>query len=151
MAQDWRHSFGVKFFGGDHADFVLAREVEVIFTIDLAAKADLQDATIRQKTFFEGAAEGRAVRILAAEIFVPEIVVSVELDQADGPAVLFGDGAKDGKADRVIAADADGARSGVENGGDSLLDTAERVFDGKRIDGEVAEIRDAVFGKGIQV
>jgi len=46
-------------------------EIEIIFAVNLAAKANLQNASIQQETFFEGPAERRAVRLLAAEILVP--------------------------------------------------------------------------------
>jgi FtsP/CotA-like multicopper oxidase with cupredoxin domain len=144
------HALGVKFFGVDHADFVGAGEVEIAFGVDLTAQADLQDPAILQQAFLEGAAERRAVRILAAEVFVPQIVVGVELDQADG-SVLFGYSPQDGQADRVIATNAQAANSGVENGRDSLLDAAKGVFDGKGIDREIAEIGDAELGEGIQL
>ena len=32
---------GLEFFRGDHADFMLARKIEVVFGVDLAAQADL--------------------------------------------------------------------------------------------------------------
>jgi hypothetical protein len=110
----------------------------------------LQDAAVLQKTFFEGPPKGRTVRILAAKVFVPEIVVGVELDEANG-SVLFGNRAKNGQADGMIAADADAAHSGIEKRSNSLLDAAKRVFDGKRIDAEITEVRDAVLGEGIHL
>jgi hypothetical protein len=61
----------VKFFSGHHPNFVCTGEVEIVFAVNLAAKANLQNASIQQETFFEGPAERRAVRILAAEILVP--------------------------------------------------------------------------------
>jgi hypothetical protein len=90
---------------------VLAGEVEIVFAVDLAAQAYLEDGAVLEEAFFESAAKRRAVRILAAEIFIPEIVVCVELDQVDGTAVFFGDGAEDRKADGVVAAYAGGAGS----------------------------------------
>lgn len=90
------------------------------------------------------------MRILAAEIFVPQVVVSVELDERDG-AVLFCDGTEDGETDGVIATDTDAANAGLEKRSDSLLDAEECVFDGKRIDGEIAEVGNAIFGEGIYV
>ena len=96
----------MKFFGGDHADFVFARKIEIVFGVDLAAQSDLQHASVVEQAFLECAAERRAVRILAAEIFVPEIVVRVELNQVDRAAVIFRDGAENRKADGVVAADA---------------------------------------------
>ena len=150
MALDLRHSLFVEFFGGDHADFVFAGEIEIVFAVDLAAQAYLQDATVLQQAFFEGAAKWRAVRILAAEIFVPEIVVGVELNQVDGAAVFFRDSAKDREADGVVAAYAGGAGSGGEDRSDALLDAAEGVFDRERIYGEIAEVGDAIFFEGIE-
>ena len=90
------------------------------------------------------------MRILAAEIFVPEIVVGVELDEGDR-AVFFCYGAEDGEADGMIAANANAAGSGLEDWSDSLLDALEGVFDGERIYGEIAEVGDAKFGEGIYV
>jgi hypothetical protein len=90
------------------------------------------------------------VRILAAEVFVPEIVVGVELDEGDR-AVFFRYGAENREADGMIAADADAAGSGLEDGSDSLLDALEGVFDGERVHGEVAEVGDAIFREGIYV
>ena len=85
----------VKLLGGDHPDFVSACKIEIIFAIDLTAKANLQHAAFQKETLFKRAAERRAVRILAAEILVPQIIVGVELDQRNG-AVFFCDGTKDG-------------------------------------------------------
>lgn len=150
MALDDGQTLFVKLLSSDHFDFVGAGKVKILFAVDLAAKTDLQDTAIYQKTFFKSAAEGRAVGIFAAEIFVPQVVVSVELDERDG-AVLFGDGAEDGETDGVIATDADAADAGLKKGSDSLLDAGEGVFDGKRIDGEIAEVGNAIFGEGIYV
>jgi len=110
----------------------------------------LQDATVLQQAFFEGAAEWRAVRILAAEIFVPEIVVGVELDQVHGAAVFVRDSAENRQADGVVAAHAGGARSRGKDRSDALLDPAEGVFNRERVYGEVAEVGDAIFFEGIQ-
>ena len=41
-----RHPLLVEFLGGDHADFVFARKIEIIFGVDLAAQTDLQHATV---------------------------------------------------------------------------------------------------------
>jgi outer membrane protein assembly complex protein YaeT len=150
VALDLGHSAFVELFGGDHADFVCACEIEIIFAVDLTAEAYLQDAAVCKEAFFEGAAEWCAVRILTAEIFIPEIVVGVELDKVDGPAVFFGDGAQDREADGVVAADAGGAGSGGEDRYDALLDATEGVFDGQRIDREVAKVCDAVFFERIE-
>jgi hypothetical protein len=90
------------------------------------------------------------VRIFAAEIFVPEIVVGVELNEGDG-AVFFGYGAEDGETDGMVTADANTASACLENRSNSLLDALEGVFDGERVDGEIAEIGDAIFGEGIYV
>jgi len=46
VALHLRHSLLVEFFSGDHADFVFAGEIEIVFAIDLAAQADLQDAAV---------------------------------------------------------------------------------------------------------
>ena len=150
MAENLRHSLFVEFLGGDHADFVFAGEIEIVFAVDLAAQTDLQNATVLQQAFFEGAAEWRAVRILAAEIFVPEIVVGVELDEGHRAAVFFRDSAKNRQADGVVAAYAGGAGSGGQDRSDALLDAAEGVFNRERIYGEVAEVGDAIFFEGIQ-
>jgi len=150
MALNEGQTFFVKLLSRDHFDFVFAGEVEIVFAIDLSTEAHLQDAAIHEKTFFKGAAEGGAMRILAAEIFVPQVVVSVELDERDG-AVLFGDGAKDGETDGVIAAHANAADAGLEKRSDSLLDAEEGVFDGKRVYGKIAEVGYAIFGEGIYV
>jgi len=39
-------TFFVKFFGGDHLYFVGAGEIKIVFAVDLAAKAYLQNASI---------------------------------------------------------------------------------------------------------
>jgi len=70
----------MKLIGGNHFDFVLARKIEIGFVVDLPAQANLQKSAFQEQAFFDGAAEGRAVGILAAEIFISEIVVGVELD-----------------------------------------------------------------------
>lgn len=88
------------------------------------------------------------MRIFAAEVLIPQIVVSVELDKGDG-AVFFGDRAENGEADGVIAADTNATDAGCEKRSDSLLDADESVLDGKRIHREIAEIGDAIFGEGI--
>lgn len=88
------------------------------------------------------------MRILAAEILVPEIVVRVELDEMHG-AVLFCDSAKERKADGMIAADTNAANTGFVKRRNSLLDAKKGVLDGKRIYGEIAEVGDAIFGKRI--
>ena len=46
MTLDDGQTFFVKFFGGDHFDFVFAGEIEIVFAVDLAAKTYLQDTTI---------------------------------------------------------------------------------------------------------
>ena len=150
MVLDLGHAFFVELLGGDHADFVGAGKVEIVLAVDLAAQAYLKDAAVLQEAFFKGAAKWCAMGILAAEIFVPEIVVSVELDEVHGTAMFFGYGAEDGEADGVVAAYARGAGSGGENWREALLDAAEGVFDGERIDGEIAEVSDAVPGEGIE-
>jgi len=76
--------------------------------------------------------------------------VCVELNQVDRSAVFFGESAEDGEADGVITANAGGAGSAGEDRSDSLLDTTERVFDGKRIDGEIPEVGDAIFFERIE-
>src|SRR5450755_3839083 len=151
MAPDLRQAFFVKLLGGDHADLVLLGEVEIVFAVDLAAQADLQDAAVFQETFFKAAAERRAVGIFAAKIFVPQIVVRVELDQIDRAALFFRNGAEDRKADAMVAAYAGSARSGGQERGEALLDAAEGVFDRKRIYGKIAEVGDAIFREGIHV
>ena len=151
MATDGRHSLFVEFFGRDHADFVFARKIEIVFGVDLAAQAYLQHTAIVEQTFLEGAAERCAVGIFAAEIFVPEIVVSVELNQIDRAAVIFADGAKNRKTDGVVATDTGGARSGNKDRCDSALDAAKGVFDRKRIHRQVAEIGDAIFFKRVEL
>src|ERR1700720_2460245 len=150
MALDLGHAFFVELLGGDHADFVLAGEIEVVFAVDLAAEADLQDAAVLEEAFFEGAAERCAVGILAAEIFVPEVVVGVELYQVDWAAVFFGDGAEDGEANGVVAAYGGGAGSGGQDGGEALLDAAESILDRQRIYGQIAEVGDAIFFERIE-
>jgi len=90
------------------------------------------------------------MRILAAEIFVPQIVVGVELDERNG-TVLFCDGTEDGQADGMIAADANATDAGVEKRSDSLLDAEKGVLDGERIDGKIAKVGDAVLGEWIHV
>ena len=80
VALDLGQAFCVELFGGDHADSVLLGEIEIVFAVDLAAQTYLQDAAVFKETFLEGAAERRAVGIFAAEIFVPQIVMSVELN-----------------------------------------------------------------------
>ena len=87
------------------------------------------------------------MRILAAEIFVPEIVVGVELDEGDR-AVFFCYGAENREADGMIAANADAAGAGFEDGSDSLLDALEGVFDGERIYGEIAKSAMRNLAKG---
>src|ERR1700730_4981729 len=150
MTPDGGYTFFVELLGGDHADFVRVGEIEIAFAVNLAAKADLQDTALLQKTFLEGAAKGRAVGILAAEIFVPKIVVGIELDKTNG-SMLLRNRAKEGKADGVIPADADAPHCGVVKSSHSLLDALKGVFDGKRIDAQVAEVRDAVFGKRVHL
>lgn len=86
------------------------------------------------------------MRILAAKILVPQIVVSVELDERNG-AMLFCDGTEDGQADGVIAADANATHASVEKRHDSLLNAEKGVLDGKRIHGKIAEVRDSVLGE----
>jgi hypothetical protein len=66
-----RQALFVKQLGSDHADSVLAREVEIVFAVNLAAETDLKDAAVCEEAFFESSAEGRAMGIFAAEIFVP--------------------------------------------------------------------------------
>lgn len=88
--------------------------------------------------------------IFTAEILVPQIVVRVELNERDG-AVFSCDRAKNGEADGVIAAHANTTHAGFENRSDALLDTEKGIFNGKRIDGEIAEIGDAVLREGIHV
>ena len=151
MAQHRPHSFFVEFLGGDHADFVFARKIEIVFGIDLAAQANLQDSAVAEKAFLEGAAERRAVRILAAEIFVPEIVVRVELNQVHRAAVVFRDRAKDRKADRVVAANArvraPPTRIGVMPRSMRRKESSiERGFTGRS-----PKSRDAIFLEGIEL
>lgn len=88
------------------------------------------------------------MRVLAAEVLVPEIVVRVELDEMHG-AVLFCDSAKERKTDGVIAADTNAANTGFVKRRNSLLDAKKGVLDGKWIHGEIAEVGDAIFGKRI--
>src|ERR1700685_1634122 len=121
MALNCRQTFFVKLLGGDHFVFVGTGEIEVVFAIDLAAKTYLENAAIQQEAFFKGPTERRAVRILAAEILIPHIVVSVELNERNG-AMLFYDGSEDRQADGVIASDANAADTGCEERSNSLLD-----------------------------
>lgn len=51
----------------------------------------------------------------------------------------------------MIAAYAGGAGSGGKDWGEALLDATEGVFDGERIDREVAEVGDAIFFEGIDI
>ena len=88
------------------------------------------------------------MRVLAAEVLVPEIVVRVELDEMHG-AVLFCDSAKERKTDGVIAADTNAANTGFVKRRNSLLDAKKGVLDRKWIYGKIAEVGDAIFGKRI--
>jgi len=74
----------------------------------------------------------------------------VELDEMHG-AVLFCDGAKERKADGVIATDTNAANIRFEERGNSLLDAKKGVLDGKRVDREIAEIRDAILRERVDV
>jgi hypothetical protein len=51
----------------------------------------------------------------------------------------------------MIASDANAAYSGLEDGSNSLFDAEKGVFDGKRIDGEIAKVGDAMLGERIHV
>ena len=90
------------------------------------------------------------MRILAAKILVPQIIVRVELDQRNG-AVLFCNGAQNRQTDRVIAPYANAPHTSSQKRSDSLLDTKKRVLDGKRIHGEIPKVRDAKLGEGIHL
>ena len=63
--------------------------------------------------------------------------------------MLFCDGTENGQAYGVITPNANTSRSGFENRRDSLLDAQKSVLDGKRIDREIAKVRDAMLCEGI--
>ena len=63
-------------------------KIEVVFAVDRSADADLNEAPAVHKSFFDGAAEWRAVKILAAEVLIPGVDVGVELDQSERPMPL---------------------------------------------------------------
>src|SRR4029077_16971707 len=140
----------VKVLGCDHLHFVRRRKIEIVFAVNLTAKADLQDPAIEQEPLFKGAAERRAMRVLAAEILVPQIVVRVELDERKR-AVFFCDGTQNREADGMVPAHTNTTHTGIEKRSNSLLNAEKSVFDGKRIHWEVAEIGDAVLLKRIHV
>jgi hypothetical protein len=97
VAPEERDATVMKFLGGDHFYFVLFGEVEIVFVVDLAAQAYLQECALQDEIFLDRAAKRRAVGIAAAEIFVPQIVVGVELNDCDW-AVKFVDRAQERQA-----------------------------------------------------
>src|SRR5258708_30445903 len=88
--------------------------------------------------------------ILAAEVLVPQVVVRVKLNQRNR-SMLLRNRAQNWQADGVIAAHANAACSSFEKRSDSPLDAAESVLYRKRIYRKIAEISNAVSGKGIYV
>ncbi len=104
----------MKVFGRHHLKAVLLAEIEVFARIDLPAKSHLHRALREQEAFFDGAADWCAVRVRAAEVSAPGVVVRVELDERDW-AEAFVNGAEDGKKDGMISADAGGSSAGGED------------------------------------
>src|SRR5215472_244048 len=83
-AQKFLHhgdSLAVKLLCRHHLHLVFAREIEVLLAIDLSAQADLQNTSVLEEPLLERATERRSVRIFAAKVFIPEVVVRVELNQ----------------------------------------------------------------------
>jgi hypothetical protein len=104
----------MKVLGRHHLKAVLLAEIEVFARIDLTAKSYLHGTFWEKEAFFDGAADWCAVRVRAAEVSAPGVVVRVELDERDG-AETFVDGAEDGEKDGMVSADAGGSSAGGED------------------------------------
>ena len=88
------------------------------------------------------------MRVLAAEILVPQIAVSVELDERNR-STLFCHSTEDRKADGVIASHANTTHPRLEKRSHSLFDAEKSVLDRERIHREIAKVGDAKLGERI--
>ena len=125
----------------DHRDAVLAVEVEVVLAVHRPADADLDEALAVDEPFLDGAAERRAVKILAAEVLVPRVDVRVELHERER-SVPLRQRAQDRQRDRVVAADDDRPRAGVGDRADARLDGLVALLDADRRRVDVADVGD---------
>ena len=120
---------------------MLAVEVEVVLAVHRSADADLDEPLAVDEPFLDGAAERRAVKVLAAEVLVPGVDVRVELHQRER-AVPLRQRAQDRQRDRVVAADHDRPRAGVGDRADPRLDRLVALLDADRRRVDVADVGD---------
>src|SRR5580700_9266639 len=141
MAPEECNSTSVKFFCSDHSYFVLFGKIEIVLAVDLAAQSDLQERAFQDQIFLDGPAKRRAMRVAAAEVFVPQIVVRVELNDADR-AMALGDRAKKRQAQRMVTADGYAARASLVERLHLIFHTLECILNRQWVHGEIAIIGD---------
>src|SRR6476646_9055708 len=93
----------MKLLCGDDLEAVLASEIKVILRVHLSAQSNLENVLGNKQAFFDGTPHRSAMRVRAAEVSAPGIVVRVELNEADAPKA-FVNGTQNGEQNGVIAA-----------------------------------------------
>src|SRR5258705_5473838 len=140
----------MKLLRGDHAYLVLPRKIKIGLAVHLAPQSHLQKTVFPDQSFLDRTAERRAMRKLAPKIFVPKIVVSVELNHHQRP-VFFGRGPQKRPSQGRISADGRTPRSRSHQRLQVLLDAPEGVFDGQWVHRKVAEVRDTILRERINL
>ena len=127
--------------GGDDAEAHLLVVVEVLLAVERAAGADVGERRGVEDALLDGPAEGRAVRVLGAEVGVPGVEVRVEVQQGDR-AVPARHRAQQRQRDGVVAAEGHQAGAGVQQVVGGGLDGLHGLVDVERVGGDVAGVRD---------
>src|SRR5579871_1950612 len=140
----------VKLFRSYHLHFVRAGKIKSVFAINLPSWPNLQNVSVFEQSFFKRSAKRRSMRILATKIFVPQLIVRVELDQRDRTIFLHGS-SQERQADRMISPYTQATCSSIVNQLHALLDSPECVFNGKRVHRQIAKVRNAKFRKWIHI
>ena len=120
---------------------MLACELKIIFGVNLAAQADLQRTAGFEQAFFHCILHGCAVRVRAAEVASPGVAVSIKLNKRHWAEVAM-NSSQDGQENGMISAHANGARVSAQYLAKLLGDSPVSIFNGERIDREIAKVSD---------
>ena len=138
----------MEFVNVDHPDTLFLAPGVLSVVVECPTDADLHGALGVQQTFFDRAAERRAVRVLeTAKIAIPGVGVRIKMHHADG--AIFGQGPHDGQGGKVVAADSQWCHAGITDPVKKCLGARHRVHHIHRVDWRVAQVCAVAQGKGV--
>ena len=125
----------------DRAEAQFRVLLQVTRGVERTADPNVHAVLVQEQPLLGRAPEGRAVGERRAEVGLPGVKMSVEVDQGDRPEALVRR-AEQRIGDGVIAADRQYVRGPGEQPGRALLDLADGLLDVERVAGDVARVRD---------